>query len=107
MKKMSIKVEIPIIKDLSQLKETPEYIPINYPGYKYATLIHGVPVVIHENGQMLIIQNTTGKKRHELIKHINQLVKDGAVELREVDKEIHFIDNKMVCDIKKLLKEEK
>jgi phage terminase large subunit GpA-like protein len=63
--------------------------------------------VIHENGQMLIIQNTTSKKRHEIIKHINKLVNDGVVELRESDKEIHFIDNKMVCDIKKLLKEKK
>jgi TATA-box binding protein (TBP) (component of TFIID and TFIIIB) len=103
----SRKVGVPVIKDLSILKEMPEYKPLDFPGFKYATLIHGVPVVVHENGQMFIIQNTTHKKRDMVIKHINQAVKDGYAEIRELDKEIHFIDNQMVCDIKKMLKEQK
>ncbi|AUD65405.1 hypothetical protein BK011_06765 [Tenericutes bacterium MZ-XQ] len=101
------KVGVPVIKDISTLKEMPEYKPLDFPGFKYATLIHGVPVVVHENGQMFIIQNTTHKKRDLVMKHINQAVKEGYVEIRELDKEIHFIDNQVVCDIKKMLKEQK
>jgi len=101
------KVGVPVIKDISVLKEMPEYKPLDFPGFKYATLIHGVPVVVHENGQMFIIQNTTHKKRDLVMKHINQAVKDGYVEIRELDKEIHFIDNQVVCGIKKILKEQK
>ena len=98
------KVAIPTIIDISRLKEIPEYKPLNYPPFKYATQIHGVPVVVHENGQLLIIASTTGKKRDLIVKHINSLIKDGLVEVRQVEKERYFIDNKMICDIKKILK---
>lgn len=101
------KVRIPAIKDLSQLKEIPEYKPLDYSGYKYATMIHGVPVVVNDKGQMLIISDTTRKKRDDIIKHIDDLVEQGLVEFRDVDKELHFIDNKVLCDIKKKLKETK
>jgi hypothetical protein len=98
------KVTIPTIIDISKLKEIPEYKPLNHPPFMYATQIHGVPVVVHENGQLLIIASTTGKKRDLIVKHINSLIKEGLVELRQVEKERYFIDNKMICDIKKLLK---
>ncbi len=98
------KVNIPTIIDISRLKEIPEYKPLDHSPFKFATLIHGVPVVVHENGQLLIIANTTGKKRDLIVKHINSLIKDGLVEVRQVEKKAHFIDNKMICDIKKILK---
>ena len=98
------KVNIPTIIDISRLKEIPEYKQLDNPQFKFATLIHGVPVVVHENGQLLIIASTTGKKRDLIVKHINSLIKDGLVEVRQVEKEAHFIDNKMICDIKKILK---
>jgi len=98
------KVNIPTIIDMSKLKEIPEYKPLDYPPFKYATLIYGVPVIVHENGQLLIIASTTSKKLDLIVKHINSLIKDGLVEVRQVEKESHFIDSKMICDIKKILK---
>ena len=98
------KVNIPTVIDINILKEIPEYKPLNYPPFKYATRIYGVPVVVHENGQLLIIASTTGKKRDLIAKHINSLIKDGLIEVRQVEKESYFIDNKMICDIKKIFK---
>ena len=98
------KVNIPSIIDINRLKEIPEYKPLDCPPFKFATQIHGVPVVVHENGQLLIIGSGTRKKRDLIAKHINSLIKDGLVEIKNVDRIHYFIDNKMICDIKKILK---
>lgn len=96
-----------IFKNPETPGELEDWKKVDHEEFTHAALFHGVPIIMHKSGQLLILARATLNKRKWVLKYLDSLVTRKLVSIKNIKKDTYMIDTEeFIQKVKRLFQED-